>query len=114
MFNSFTFDRSCTGEGSHVTERVLIGGASGFIASHTIAHLLDAGFEIVGTVRDPDEPESTAHLKTLPGAAERLELVTADLMHESAFDAFTGEADYVIHMASPYRLPASDPERDLV
>lgn len=97
-----------------MAERVLISGASGFIASHTIAHLLDKGFEVVGTVRNPDRTESIGHLQTLAGAAERLTLVAADLNDEDPFSAYTGDVDYVLHMASPFQITVKDPQRDLV
>lgn len=94
--------------------RVLLSGATGFIASHTIAALLEAGFEVTGTVRDATNTGATAHLRALPGAAERLELVSADLSTAGAFDAAARDADYVIHMASPFQLTVADPQRDLV
>lgn len=97
-----------------MTEKVLISGASGFIASHTIEILLDQGYEIVGTVRDPNNPEKTKHLTSLPGAAERLTLVAADLNDEAPFDNYTHDVDYVLHMASPYIVNVEDPQRDLV
>lgn len=95
-------------------ERVLISGATGFIGSHTVAALLEAGYAVTGTVRRPDEPGTVAHLKALPGAGERLELVQADLTTAGAFDPYTPHADYVIHMASPFQLVVKDPARDLV
>jgi dihydroflavonol-4-reductase len=97
-----------------MTDTVLISGASGFIASHTIAALLDAGYRVIGTLRRPDDPHATAHLRALPGAGERLTLIAADLETPDAFDAPAAEADYVLHMASPFHITVADPERDLV
>ena len=97
-----------------MTERVLISGASGFIASHTIELLLEQGFEVVGTVRDPNNAEKTQHLTSLPGAAERLTLVAADLNDDAPFDNYTQDVDYVLHMASPYIVNVKDSQRDLV
>lgn len=97
-----------------MTTTVLISGASGFIASHTIERLLADGFDVIGTVRRPDDAAATAHLRALPGAAERLRLVAADLLAPGAFDAYALEADYVLHMASPFQITVADAERDLV
>lgn len=93
---------------------VLITGATGFIASHTIAALLEAGHDVIGTVRRPDDSESTAHLRALPGAADRLRLVGADLATPNAFAACAAESDYVLHMASPFQMTVADPRRDLL
>jgi len=92
---------------------VLLSGATGFIASHTIAALLAAGHEVIGTVRRPDDQSATAHLRALPGA-ERLRLAGADLTTPGAFDACAAEADCVLHMASPFQMTVADPQRDLV
>ncbi|CAE8643875.1 unnamed protein product, partial [Polarella glacialis] len=45
---------------------------SGFIASHIVRVGLERGYRVHGTVRDAKSAESTAHLRSLPGAAERL------------------------------------------
>lgn len=97
-----------------MTATVLISGASGFIASHTIAALLAAGYQVLGTLRRPDDAQATAHLRALPGAAERLRLVYADLATAGAFDEYAATADYVLHMASPFQMTVADAERDLL
>lgn len=97
-----------------MAERVLISGATGYIASHTVAALLEAGYEVLGTVRDPSRSEALAHLRALPGADERLELVRADLNEPGTFDAHVAEVDRVLHMASPFHITVDDPHRDLV
>jgi dihydroflavonol-4-reductase len=96
-----------------MAERVLVSGATGFIASHIVKLLLERGYEVRGTVRDPGKAAAVGFLKALPGA-ERLELVAADLNDACAFDAYTADVDYIIHAASPYVLTVKDPQRDLV
>ena len=93
--------------------RVLVTGATGFIASHTIADLLRAGYEVRGTVRSRARALLEAALARLPGA-ERLELVEADLNDAASFVAPARGCDAVVHMASPYAIQVADPQRDLV
>ena len=98
---------------------VLVTGASGYIAGFVIAELLARGHSVVGTVRDASAvPETCAHLLALSGARRRLSFVPFDLVADSAADlvAAVGGAgpDAVMHVASPYRLTAADPQRDLV
>lgn len=90
--------------------RVLVTGASGFIASWIVEQLLGAGYRVRGTVRNA---KSGAHLRKLPGA-DRLELVDADLLTPNAFDVPVIGCQAVLHTASPYVLSPSDPQRDLV
>ncbi|KMZ70431.1 hypothetical protein ZOSMA_19G00130 [Zostera marina] len=56
---------------------VCVTGASGFFASWLVRRLLLAGYQVKGTVRDPDDEKKVAHLWKLEGAIERLRLVKA-------------------------------------
>lgn len=95
-----------------MAKTVLVSGASGFIAGHVIAQLLEGGHEVIGTVRNPADTARTAHLRALPGAA-RLRLEAADLTAPDPFSALL-DVDAVLHLASPYVINVADPQRDLV
>lgn len=97
-----------------MTGRILVTGATGFIASRIIEHLLAHGRATRGTVRSIRKPGDVDRLRQLPGAAERLELVEADLVRPGSFDAATVGCDVVMHTASPYAISVKDPQRDLV
>jgi nucleoside-diphosphate-sugar epimerase len=75
--------------------RVLITGASGFIGSRLIRHLLADDQEVVALVRQPDR------IPRLEGVRASIELVRADLRdHESIEQAVRGaRPDLVIHLA---------------
>jgi dihydroflavonol-4-reductase len=94
--------------------RVFVTGASGFIASWIVKDLLAQGYRVRGSVRDPGQHSSVAHLLALDGADDRLEIVKADLLDASAFDSAMAGCEFVIHAASPYALNVQDPARDLV
>ncbi len=96
-----------------MVKRILVSGATGFIAGHTIARLLAKGHRVVGTVRDLTDQRKLAPLRQLPGAAERLLLVRADLLDDDPFGLHV-DVDVVMHLASPYRLTVKNPQRDLV
>jgi dihydroflavonol-4-reductase len=91
---------------------ILVTGANGFIASHITQQLLAHGHRVRGTVRSL--AKGTNHLRALPGASERLELIEAELLAAGAFDAACEGIDTVLHTASPYVLDAKDPQKDLV
>lgn len=94
------------------TGSVLVTGANGFIASHLVRDLLASGYRVRGTVRSLGR--NVEHLKALPGASERLELVEADLLAEGAFDTALDGITQVAHTASPYAIDVADPQKDLV
>ena len=90
---------------------VCVTGATGFVASWLVADLLRKGEHVRGTVRDRTR---AGHLTSLPGAAERLTLVEADLQTPGAFDDAVAGCTTVFHTASPYVVDVEDPQRDLV
>lgn len=91
-----------------MTDRVLITGITGFIASHIAAKLLDKGYFIRGTVRDTDK---AARIVTAMAAAghdtSRLELVEADLSQDAGWAEAVKDCRYIQHIASPF--PAEQP-----
>jgi dihydroflavonol-4-reductase len=93
---------------------VCVTGASGFVAAHVIRELLERGYRVRGTVRGLSTPGKYDFLTSLPGAADRLALVSAELLVEGSYDSAVAGCDAVIHTASPYVINVKDPQRDLV
>lgn len=94
---------------------VLVTGANGFVAIHTIVRLLEAGYHVRGTIRDITR--GTALRQTIvkyTDADERLELFQADLLFDDGWDKFTRDCTYVLHLASPFPLNAPKDENDLI
>ncbi|KAM2994147.1 hypothetical protein FF2_046151 [Malus domestica] len=88
-------------------QTICVTGAGGFIASWMVKLLLERGYTVKGTLRNPDDPKN-AHLRELEGATERLSLFKADLLdYESLKEAING-CDGVFHTASPV---TDDPEQ---
>jgi dihydroflavonol-4-reductase len=94
--------------------QVAVTGATGFIGSEIVKVLLDRGYIVHGTVRNPDNTAKVAPLLELDGASDRLRLFKADLLDRSGFDAAFEGCDVVMHVASPYVVDVDHPQRDLV
>ncbi|CAO2163220.1 unnamed protein product [Urochloa humidicola] len=88
-------------------QTVCVTGAAGYIASWLVKLLLEKGYTVKGTVRNPDDPKN-AHLKALDGAAERLILCKADLLDHDAICRAVQGCQGVFHTASPV---TDDPEQ---
>lgn len=82
---------------------VAVTGCGGFLASTLVRILLEQGYSVKGTLRNPSDPKKTEHLKAYPGAAERLSLHKADLLDgPDAFASIFVDCEIVFHTACPY------------
>ncbi|XP_028518625.1 bifunctional dihydroflavonol 4-reductase/flavanone 4-reductase, partial [Exaiptasia diaphana] len=91
-------------------ERVLVSGASGYIACHVVKQLLESGNYVVrGTVRNLNNEKKVKPLQNLcTNAKYPLELAEAELLDERCWERAIQNCQYVLHMASPF--PAANPQ----
>lgn len=92
--------------------RVLVTGASGFLAQHVILKLLARGYEVRGTLRSlkrADEVRSV--LSKYDARAKDIELVEADLSSDAGWAEAVKDCTYVQHVASPF--PAVHPKDEM-
>lgn len=96
--------------------KVLVTGASGYLASWIVRLLLERGIQVHGTVRDLANSSKVAHLLAMQQEFPAfLQLFQADLLQPGQFFEAMQGCDVVIHTASPYFLqPSDNPMRDLV
>lgn len=111
---------------------VVVTGAGGFVAGHTISLLLSRGYVVRATTSrkdvakkygktsgglvdvsidasDPSSSHNTGdinyldHLFNIPGANERLQIFYGSLLDASSWNSvITDDVEYVIHLAAPY------------
>lgn len=88
--------------------RILVTGATGFIASHCIVSLVERGDEVRGTARSADKAgRLNATLSAYAGREIEVPLVSADLSSGAGWDKAMDGIDAVLHVASP--IPADLP-----
>nr|BAD67186.1 dihydroflavonol 4-reductase [Phytolacca americana] len=95
-------------------ETVCVTGAAGFIGSWLIKTLLDRGYVVRATVRDPDNTKKVQHLLDLPNAKTYLTLWKADLNEEGSFDDAINGCTGVFHVATPMDFDSKDPENEVI
>jgi nucleoside-diphosphate-sugar epimerase len=92
-----------------MTKKLLVTGASGFIASHCILELLNHGYIVKGTLRNIDRAEAMhdiliKHTKY----DDNIEFIQADLTDSKCWDEAVKGCDGVLHIASP--APVKQPK----
>ncbi|PNT38225.1 hypothetical protein POPTR_005G229500v4 [Populus trichocarpa] len=95
-------------------ETVCVTGASGFIGSWLVMRLLEKGYTVRATVRDPDNTRKVKHLLELPKADTHLTLWKADLSVEGSFDEAVQGCTGVFHVATPMDFESKDPENEVI
>ncbi|KAK4276563.1 hypothetical protein QN277_014696 [Acacia crassicarpa] len=96
------------------SETVCVTGASGFIGSWLVMRLLERGYTVRATVRDPGNEKKVKHLLQLPKADTHLSLWKADLAHEGSFDEAINGCTAVLHVATPMDFESKDPENEVI
>ncbi|KAM1263548.1 hypothetical protein ACFX2G_029151 [Malus domestica] len=96
------------------TKVMSVTGASGYIASWLVKLLLQRGYTVKASIRDPNDKKKTEHLLALDGAKERLQLFKADLLEDGSFDSLVEGSEGVFHTASPFYHNVSDPQAELI
>src|ERR671926_1291163 len=97
------------------TAKVLVTGASGFIAKHCIAELLRRDFAVRGTLRDMGRADwvrtGIARAGADPGGVE---FVAADLLSDAGWQQAMEGCSYLLHVASPFPLQEPRDPEDLI
>ncbi|MEZ5925244.1 MAG: aldehyde reductase [Hyphomicrobiaceae bacterium] len=86
-------------------DKVLVTGATGFIAKWCIVSLIEAGYEVRGTARSRARAGAVGAAIASQGVdPSRLELVEADLLSDAGWTEAAQGCRAVLHVASPFSL----------
>ncbi|XP_058072920.1 anthocyanidin reductase ((2S)-flavan-3-ol-forming)-like isoform X2 [Magnolia sinica] len=90
-------------------KRACVTGATGYLGSMLVKSLLEKGYAVNATVRDPENSKKVSHLLNLQVLRD-LKLFKADLMEEGSFDDAINGCDFVFHVATPMHFESEDQE----
>ncbi|KZV97177.1 NAD(P)-binding protein [Exidia glandulosa HHB12029] len=94
--------------------KVLVTGASGFLAAHVVKAFLSRGYTVLGTVRSPSKGDYLKRLyePEFPGKFDYV--VVKDIAEPGAFDEAVKDVDAVAHTASPVTFSGDTPAEEVI
>ena len=94
--------------------KVLVTGASGFIAEHCIIELLKNNYSVKGSLRSMNrEQEVREAIKTEIDDAN-LEFCKLDLLKDDGWEDAMQDCEYLMHVASPFVIEDPKDENELI
>ena len=94
--------------------KVLLTGISGWIAKHTAIELLNAGYEVLGTIRNNNLIDQTKQTISKYASTEKLSFVELDLLKDDGWNEAAKGCRYIFHVASPFPMKVSSNRESLL
>ena len=95
-------------------EKVLVTGASGYIALHCISELLKEGYKVKGSLRDLNREGEVRKSLGTEFENEKLEFCKLNLLDNEGWEDAVSDCDYLLHIASPCFIEEPKDEKQLI
>tara|TARA_B100000700_G_C14903338_1_gene788475 strand:- start:88 stop:1110 length:1023 start_codon:yes stop_codon:yes gene_type:complete len=95
-------------------EKVLVTGASGYIALHCISELLRNGYKVKGSLRDLNRENEVRKSLGTEFKNEEIEFCKLNLLEDEGWEAAASDCDYLLHIASPCFIEEPQNEKQLI
>ena len=95
-------------------KKVLVTGASGFIAEHCIIELLKNGYSVKGSLRSMNREQEVRDAVKTETDDTKLEFCKLDLLEDDGWEDAMLDCDYLMHVASPFVIEDPKDENELI
>ena len=95
-------------------KKVLVTGASGFVALHCISQLLKRGFKVKGSLRDLKKENEVRKALKENLNKDNFEVCKLDLLKDDGWDKAISNCQYLMHIASPCILKEPKNEKYII
>ncbi len=95
-------------------EKVLVTGASGFIAEHCIIEILKNGYSVKGSLRTMNREQEVRDAVKTETDDTKLEFCKLDLLEDDGWEDAMLDCDYLMHVASPFVIEDPKDENELI
>ncbi|KAJ6573858.1 hypothetical protein DFH09DRAFT_1276923 [Mycena vulgaris] len=92
--------------------RILVTGATGFLATHVITKAFEAGYAVRGTVRSAAKGQAVQQKYSRVG--DKFQFAVVDDLVTGDFTEALKDISAVIHVASPFTGKVQDPKKDML
>ena len=98
-----------------MSKTVLVTGISGFIGLYCVKELLNEGYNVKGTIRNSFKQHEVINtLKKNKINIKKLSFEILDLTYDDGWDKATKGCDFVMHVASPFRIANPKNEDEMI
>ena len=95
-------------------EKVLVTGASGYIALHCILELLKEGYKVKGSLRDLSREDEVRKSLGTEVENKKLEFCKLNLLDDEGWEYAASDCEYLLHVASPCFIEEPKNEKELI
>ena len=97
-----------------IKEKVLVTGASGYIALHCILELLNKGYKVKGSLRNLDREDEVRKSLGTEFNNQNLEFCKLNLLNDEGWEDAASDCDYLFHIASPCCIDEPKNQNELI
>ena len=95
-------------------EKVLVTGASGYIALHCIFNLLSKGYKVKGSLRNLNREDEVRRSLSTDFNNNDLEFCKLNLLEDEGWEEAASDCDYLFHIASPCCIEEPKNEKEII